>query len=53
MEPVNKKQKTDRTIIEEFSLGTNLKCSVESGDYGAPFIRVMRGTRWIVFSDKQ
>ena len=53
MEPTCKKQKQERDILAEFTLGKNLKCNVESGDYDGPIIRLMRGTRWIAFSHKQ
>ena len=53
MEPLKKKQKLKRTILAEFAISQNLKCSVESGDYDGPIIRLMRGTRWMVFSHNQ
>ena len=52
MEPACKKQKLERDILAEFTLGKNLKCSVEAGDYDGSIIRLMRGKRWITFSHK-
>ena len=53
MEPLKKKQKLERTILAEFAISQNLKGSIESGDYDGPIIRLMRGTRWMVFSNNQ
>ena len=53
MEPLKKKQKLERDVLAEFAISQNLKCRVESGDYDGPIIRLMRGTRWMVFSHNQ